>query len=232
MTYTGRSVVRPFWQANYLGISVAYWISFGLAFVKGGPDNLEGWSSVRWRFLLAFQCVPAIILAIFIRFLPDSPRFLASVGRHEEALEVLEHVRGKPSGDADVEREYQEIVKVSKGAKKSSPIEFAKILCDLKHGHDSPHLTRRAWLCLWLQIMASWTGITGEQRQGHTVPTGLLISLSLSVQPSPLIRLYFCLKPAILLSSKTVSQEDSTRSVSSVPSSLLASSIAGVVVNA
>ena len=22
------------------------------------------------------------------------------------------------------------------------------------------HLTRRAWLCVWLQIMASWSGIT------------------------------------------------------------------------
>ena len=106
--------------------------------------------------------MPAIILAIFIRFLPDSPRFLASVGRHEEALEVLEHIRAKPAGDPDVEREYQEIVKVSQGARKSTRIEFVKILCDLKHGHDSPHLTRRAWLCLWLQIMASWTGITGE----------------------------------------------------------------------
>lgn len=127
-------------QANYLGISVAYWISFGLAFVKDGPDHLE--SPLRWRFLLGFQCVPAIILAIFIRFLPDSPRFLASVGRHEEALEVFEHLRAKPAGDPEVEREYQEIVKVSQGARKSTPIEFVKILCDLKHGHDSPHLTR------------------------------------------------------------------------------------------
>lgn len=155
--------------ANYLGISVAYWISFGLAFMKGGPDNLEGWSPFRWRFLLGFQCIPAIILAIFIRFLPDSPRFLASVGRHEEALEVLEHVRGKPAGDPEVEREYQEIVKVSEGAKKSTPIEFAKILFAMEHGHDSPHLTRRAWLCLWLQIMASWTGITAVTAYSPTL---------------------------------------------------------------
>src|SRR5688572_25460840 len=33
--------------ANYLGISVAYWLSFGLAFVDGG------YSDVRWRFQLA-----------------------------------------------------------------------------------------------------------------------------------------------------------------------------------
>jgi hypothetical protein len=123
---------------------------------------------------LGFQCVPALFLAIFIQFLPDSPRFLASVGRHEEALEVLQHVRGKPDGDSEVEREYHEIVKVSQGAKKSTPIEFAKILFALDHGHDSPHLTRRAWLCLWLQIMASWTGITGKP---PAAPTSKAISL-------------------------------------------------------
>ncbi|KAL1980994.1 hypothetical protein VTN96DRAFT_3258 [Rasamsonia emersonii] len=34
--------------ANYLGISVAYWLSFGLAFIN------DGYSDIRWRFLLAF----------------------------------------------------------------------------------------------------------------------------------------------------------------------------------
>lgn len=52
--------------ANYLGISVAYWLSFGLAFI----DN--GYSVIRWRFLLSFQCIPAIPLA-GIKMLPDSP---------------------------------------------------------------------------------------------------------------------------------------------------------------
>lgn len=41
----------------------------------------------------------------------------------------------------------------------SSPIEFAKILLG-RANHWAPHLGRRAWLCIWLQIMASWTGIT------------------------------------------------------------------------
>lgn len=170
--------------------------------------------------------MPAIILAIFIRLLPDSPRFLASVGRHEEALEVLEHVRARPAGDPDVEREYQEIVKVSQGAKKSSPIEFAKILCGLEHGHDAPHLTRRAWLCLWLQIMASWTGITGESHQAvliiHANPRRVVVA-----QPSPPTPPSSSPKPATHRSSKTASPADSTRSASSAPSSRRTSSTAG-----
>ncbi|OCL02250.1 major facilitator superfamily transporter sugar [Glonium stellatum] len=137
--------------ANYLGISVAYWISFGLAFVDGG------YSAVRWRFLLAFQCFPALLLLIGIKMLPDSPRYLASVGRLDEAKEVLEHIRG--SSDETVEREFFEICAASENTKATSPIEFVKVLLGMDNSLAA-HLGRRAWLCLWLQIMASWTGIT------------------------------------------------------------------------
>lgn len=90
---------------------------FGLSFV----DN--GMSAVRWRFLLAFQCFPALLLLAGIKFLPDSPRYLASVGRFEDAkevreisfspeiiltvLQVLEHVRG--STGPEVETEFLEV---------------------------------------------------------------------------------------------------------------------------
>ena len=137
--------------ANYLGIAVAYWLSFGLSFVDGG------YSDVRWRFLLAFQCFPALLLLAGIKFLPDSPRYLASVGRLDDAREVLEHVRG--NSGPEVQHEFLEIAAVAKGSQKSSPIQFAKILAG-KGGKPGHHLGRRAWLCLILQIMASWTGIT------------------------------------------------------------------------
>jgi MFS family permease len=137
--------------ANYLGIAVAYWISFGLAFV----DN--GYSEVRWRFLLAFQCFPALLLLAGIKLLPDSPRYLAAAGRLDDAREVLTHVRG--SYNPEVEQEFLEIAAVAKDSQKSSPVQFAKILVG-RGGKPGHHLGRRAWLCMWLQIMASWTGIT------------------------------------------------------------------------
>ncbi|THZ38375.1 general substrate transporter [Aureobasidium pullulans] len=137
--------------ANYLGISVAYWLDFGLSFVN------NGYSAVRWRFLLAFQCLPALLLLAGIKMLPDSPRYLASVGRNEEAREVLEHVRGN-YGPA-VEQEFNEIVAMAEDTKPASPIEFIKIILGLDKTKGA-HLGRRAWLCIWLQIMASWTGIT------------------------------------------------------------------------
>lgn len=91
--------------------------------------------------------------------LPDSPRYLASVGRNEEARELLERLRKYRDSPDEIDREYLEIVTLSEGSKTSSPIQFAKILLG-KGGKRHPNLGRRAWLCVWLQIMASWTGIT------------------------------------------------------------------------
>ncbi|KAJ6606470.1 major facilitator superfamily transporter sugar [Mycena vulgaris] len=138
--------------ANYLGISIAYWISFGLSFVGDGGEP------IRWRFLLGFQCIPALLLLAGIKMLPDSPRYLVSAGRIDEAREVLVHVRGGVE-TKKVEEEFIEICAVAEGAKKSSPVEFVKILRG-RSGNGEQHLARRAWLCVWLQIMASWTGIT------------------------------------------------------------------------
>ncbi|KAJ5678553.1 uncharacterized protein N7477_004186 [Penicillium maclennaniae] len=139
--------------ANYLGISVAYWISFGLAFI----DN--GYSEVRWRFLLAFQCVPALILLSCIKMLPDSPRYLASVGRKQEARELLDQLRRHRATPQEIDHEFFEIVTLAEEGKRSSSFQFAKILFG-QSGKMHPNLGRRAWLCVWLQIMASWTGIT------------------------------------------------------------------------
>ncbi|CEL09277.1 Putative Sugar/inositol transporter [Aspergillus calidoustus] len=139
--------------ANYLGISVAYWLSFGLAFIN------NGYSDIRWRFLLAFQCVPAILLVLFIKMLPDSPRYYASVGRNEEARDLLTRIREHKATPEEIEREYLEIVAMAQDSQPSSPIQFGKILVG-RGGRPGANLGRRAWLCVWLQIMGSWTGIT------------------------------------------------------------------------
>lgn len=126
-------------------------MDFGLAFLD------DGRSPIRWRFLLAFQCFPALILLLGVKMLPDSPRFLASVGKNKEAREVLVRLRG--ADNDQTEREYKEIVSMAENSTKNSPIEFFKVIFGLD-AQKAPHLGRRAWLAIFLQIMASWTGIT------------------------------------------------------------------------
>ncbi|CAK7270321.1 hypothetical protein SEPCBS57363_004044 [Sporothrix epigloea] len=146
--------------ANYLGISLAYWLAFGLAFID------QGYSDVRWRFQLAFQTLPALLLLVGVKLLPDSPRYLASVDRIEEAREVLTQLRG--NYDESVQRELLEIVAVARETRRCSPIQFSKILAG-RGGKPGHRLGRRAWLCLWLQIMASWTGITAVTAYSPTL---------------------------------------------------------------
>ncbi|KAJ5578832.1 Major facilitator superfamily domain general substrate transporter [Penicillium hetheringtonii] len=138
--------------ANYLGISIAYWTSFGLAFIN------NGYSDIRWRLLLAIQCIPALFLVCFIKMLPESPRYLASVGSQVEAREILGRLRAHRSTEQQIDLEFSQIVTTAEESH-NSVFQFAKILLGLG-GKLYPNLGRRAWLCILLQVMASWTGIT------------------------------------------------------------------------
>lgn len=41
-----------------------------------------------WRWFLGVAALPSAIVAVAYRLLPESPRFLQVMGRHDEALEV------------------------------------------------------------------------------------------------------------------------------------------------
>jgi hypothetical protein len=49
---------------------------------------------------MGFQCLPAIFLVILILFMPNSPRWLASKGRNEEAKVIIAKIRGETINDA------------------------------------------------------------------------------------------------------------------------------------
>lgn len=68
-----------------VGTFVAYWIDFGLSYVN---------TSVQWRFPVAFQIVFALVILGCMWKLPDSPRWLISQNRHEEARTILASLKG------------------------------------------------------------------------------------------------------------------------------------------
>lgn len=43
-----------------------------------------------WRWFLGIAAVPSAMVAIAYRLLPESPRFLQVMGRHDEAMQVSE----------------------------------------------------------------------------------------------------------------------------------------------
>ena len=70
-----------FQLAITIGIVVAYLVNYALA------------EAEAWRWMLGLGAVPALILGAGMFFLPDSPRWLVSKDRRDEARAVLQRAR-------------------------------------------------------------------------------------------------------------------------------------------
>jgi MFS transporter, SP family, galactose:H+ symporter len=84
----GRTV-SLFQLAITVGILLAYVVDYAFARVQG------------WRWMFGLAVVPAVIFAVSMFFLPESPRWLARRGQSASARAVLARIRG--AADADVE---------------------------------------------------------------------------------------------------------------------------------
>ncbi|KAL4928116.1 sugar porter family MFS transporter [Aspergillus undulatus] len=82
------------------GIVIAYWTTYGTRYMAGE------WA---WRLPFLLQMVPGFILLAGVIMLPFSPRWLASKGRHDEALQSLSRLRRLPITDHRVQQELLDI---------------------------------------------------------------------------------------------------------------------------
>ena len=87
---------------SIVGIMISYWIGYGTNFISET-------SSVSWRLPLAVQCIPALMLMFGVWLVPESPRYLVSIGKEESARNVLGYVRRADMEDELVNVEFLEI---------------------------------------------------------------------------------------------------------------------------
>lgn len=91
--YRGR--LGSFQQAAIVvGIAVSQLVNWGLLNAAGGDQRgkLMGWEA--WQVMLGVMVIPAILYGLLSFLIPESPRFLISVGRRDRAREVLAEVEG------------------------------------------------------------------------------------------------------------------------------------------
>ncbi|EGU85041.1 hypothetical protein FOQG_02098 [Fusarium oxysporum f. sp. raphani 54005] len=99
------------------GTLIAYWIDYGCSY---GPQDLT------WRFPIAFQCVFGLILCVSMVWLPESPRWLLTHDRHEEAERVIAAIRGFEVDSDETRAERDRVVDSIRAsgfaAQKSTPV--------------------------------------------------------------------------------------------------------------
>lgn len=86
------------------GVMISYFINYGISLntkLRNNPNV--------WRIPFGFQLVPAGIMLIGLFSVKESPRWLASVGKREEALRNLAYLRREHESSADVLHELVEI---------------------------------------------------------------------------------------------------------------------------
>ncbi|EQA4235859.1 sugar porter family MFS transporter [Serratia marcescens] len=98
-----------------------------------------------WRWMLGVITIPAGLLLVGVFFLPDSPRWLASRNRHEQARQVLEKLR---DSSAQAQHELNEI-RESLKLKQSGWALFK----------GNKNFRRAVFLGVLLQVMQQFTGM-------------------------------------------------------------------------
>ena len=87
-----------------LGIFLSLLIDALLAHAAGGAANEMWFGLAAWRWMFLVMAVPAVLYGIGAFLIPESPRYLVSVGRPDEARAVLSRIHGDDAVDARVSK--------------------------------------------------------------------------------------------------------------------------------
>ncbi|GHE46426.1 MULTISPECIES: sugar porter family MFS transporter [Streptomyces] len=114
--YRGR--LGSFQQAAIvIGIAVSQLVNWGILNAADGDQRGHLMGIEAWQVMLGVMVVPAVLYGLLSFAIPESPRFLVSVGRRDRAREILAEVEGS---DVDFDARIDEIEHAMKREEKSS----------------------------------------------------------------------------------------------------------------
>lgn len=90
--------------AVIFGQLVVYFVNFGIA--NGQPS--EWVNEIGWRYMFASEAIPAFLFFILIFFIPETPRYLASKNKEDQAFNVLAKINGSKERAQAVMAEIKE----------------------------------------------------------------------------------------------------------------------------
>jgi SP family arabinose:H+ symporter-like MFS transporter len=85
------TLVTMYQLAIVIGINLIYFVNLRISEI-----GTESWNvDMGWRYMLGSELIPAGLFLFTLIFVPESPRWLAKVGKEDGALKILEKVNGK-----------------------------------------------------------------------------------------------------------------------------------------
>ncbi|OCL10579.1 general substrate transporter [Glonium stellatum] len=100
------------------GVACGQLIGYGFFFVKG---------QAQWRVPVGIQLIPALIVFVFINFLPESPRWLVKHGMFAEATSNLAKLRGLSENDPVLLSERDSIIASFESQAKETPFSYKEL---------------------------------------------------------------------------------------------------------
>ncbi|MEV7532163.1 MULTISPECIES: sugar porter family MFS transporter [Streptomyces] len=114
--YRGR--LGSFQQAAIvIGIAISQLVNYGILQLADGDQRGEIGGLEAWQWMLGVMVVPALLYGLLSFAIPESPRFLISVGKTDRAKEVLAEVEGK---GVDLDHRVAEIDRAMRSEHKST----------------------------------------------------------------------------------------------------------------
>ncbi|KAJ7174872.1 general substrate transporter [Mycena filopes] len=109
-------------------------------------------SNWGWRIPSLLQISPSILQLAFVAFLPESPRFLISRGRGEEAMTILVKYHGEGDVDSEfVRAEYAQIEKTLELERETSKTSWRDFV-------GTPGMRKRLLVASGLGLFTQWSG--------------------------------------------------------------------------
>ncbi|KAJ6080390.1 hypothetical protein N7467_010143 [Penicillium canescens] len=164
----GLTVVAPLYlseiaPAKSRGMVVSIYMVILLSFLTIGffinyaVNELMAPTAAQWRLVQAIPLIPVGLAFITSFYLTDTPRWLASKGRGEEALAVLTRLRCL--GGSGVTEEYREIQEEIQT--KQQILAEVSTWTTIKEVFMNPNYRKRFLLGATMQTVAQWSGGNG-----------------------------------------------------------------------
>jgi sugar porter (SP) family MFS transporter len=142
-----------------LGYSSSAWVGFGFFYV-----NANG---AQWRPPLAIQCLPPLILACGVYFIPESPRWLVEHDQHERAETILKRIYRDSNDPTNHEANIQFAqIRAQVQLERSLPSSWSSLF-------TVPHYRKRAFIGFTTLLAGQLTGTTVINNYGPSLYAAL-----------------------------------------------------------